>query len=64
MGANIADLFKRMAIMSEEEIAEIHPDHNRKTISSLLPRLHYYQVCVIMYLCAKFGSLFMLSCTF
>ncbi|PNT65218.1 hypothetical protein BRADI_4g39020v3 [Brachypodium distachyon] len=43
MGANIADLFQRMAIMSDEEIAEIHPDHNRKTISSLLPRLHYYQ---------------------
>ncbi|TVT97954.1 hypothetical protein EJB05_56780, partial [Eragrostis curvula] len=43
MGANIADLFQRMATMSDEEIAEIHPDHNRKSISSLLPRLHYYQ---------------------
>uniref|UniRef100_M8BCR8 quinolinate synthase n=1 Tax=Aegilops tauschii TaxID=37682 RepID=M8BCR8_AEGTA len=43
MGANIADLFKRMTIMSDEEITEIHPDHNRKTISSLLQRLHYYQ---------------------
>ncbi|VAI28881.1 unnamed protein product [Triticum turgidum subsp. durum] len=44
MGANIADLFKRMTIMSDEEITEIHPDHNRKTISSLLQRLHYYQL--------------------
>jgi len=44
MGANIADLFQRMATMSDEEIAKIHPDHNRKSISSLLPRLHYYQV--------------------
>uniref|UniRef100_A0ACD5Y5F0 Uncharacterized protein n=1 Tax=Avena sativa TaxID=4498 RepID=A0ACD5Y5F0_AVESA len=43
MGANIADLLKRMAIMSDEEIAEIHSDHNRETITSLLPRLHYYQ---------------------
>ncbi|KAK3139695.1 hypothetical protein QOZ80_5AG0388140 [Eleusine coracana subsp. coracana] len=43
MGANIADLFQRMATMSDEEIAVIHPDHNRKSISSLLPRLHYYQ---------------------
>lgn len=43
MGANIADLFKRMTIMSDEEITEIHPDHNRKTISSLLRHLHYYQ---------------------
>jgi quinolinate synthase len=44
MGANIADLFQRMATMSDEEIAKIHPDHNRKSLSSLLPRLHYYQV--------------------
>jgi len=43
MGANIADLFQRMATMSDEEIAKIHPDHNRKSINSLLPRLHYYQ---------------------
>ncbi|KAL6644140.1 hypothetical protein ACP70R_018906 [Stipagrostis hirtigluma subsp. patula] len=43
MGANIADLFQRMATMSDEEIAAIHPDHNRKSIGSLLPRLHYYQ---------------------
>ncbi|CAN6360718.1 unnamed protein product [Urochloa humidicola] len=43
MGANIADLFQRMATMSDEEIAKIHRDHNRKSISSLLPRLHYYQ---------------------
>ncbi|XP_066358625.1 quinolinate synthase, chloroplastic-like [Miscanthus floridulus] len=43
MGANIADLFQRMTTMSDEEIAKIHPDHNRKSISSLLPRLHYYQ---------------------
>jgi quinolinate synthase len=50
MGANIADLFKRMAVMSDKEIAEIHPDHNRETICSLLPRLHYYQVCVICFL--------------
>ncbi|RCV18566.1 hypothetical protein SETIT_3G311400v2 [Setaria italica] len=43
MGANIADLFQRMATMSDEEIAKIHRDHNRKSISSLLPHLHYYQ---------------------
>ncbi|EEC69118.1 hypothetical protein OsI_38036 [Oryza sativa Indica Group] len=43
MGANIADLFQRMAVMSDEEIAEIHPSHNKKSINALLPRLHYYQ---------------------
>nr|ABA97161.1 expressed protein [Oryza sativa Japonica Group]ABG21971.1 expressed protein [Oryza sativa Japonica Group] len=43
MGANIADLFQRMAVMSDEEIAEVHPSHNKKSINALLPRLHYYQ---------------------
>uniref|UniRef100_J3NCS0 Quinolinate synthase, chloroplastic n=2 Tax=Oryza brachyantha TaxID=4533 RepID=J3NCS0_ORYBR len=43
MGANIADLFQRMAVMSDEEIAEIHPSHSNRSINSLLPRLHYYQ---------------------
>ncbi|KAF0889518.1 hypothetical protein E2562_025286 [Oryza meyeriana var. granulata] len=43
MGANILDLFQRMAVMSDEEIAEIHSSHNKKSINSLLPRLHYYQ---------------------
>lgn len=44
MGANIAELFRQMANMTDEEIAEIHPSHDRNTIRSLLPRLHYYQV--------------------
>lgn len=61
MGANIVDLFQRMAIMSGEEIAEIHPDHNRKSILSLLPRLHYYQVCVIVFLTYTLGNLSSIS---
>ncbi|KAK1565415.1 hypothetical protein Q3G72_025976 [Acer saccharum] len=49
MGANIAELFKQMAMMSDEEIAEIHPKHNRNSIRSLLPHLHYYQdgTCIV-----------------
>ncbi|KAF9603114.1 hypothetical protein IFM89_033839 [Coptis chinensis] len=43
MGANIAELFQQMASMTNEEIAEIHPKHDRDTIRSLLSRLHYYQ---------------------
>ncbi|KAM7273422.1 hypothetical protein ACFE04_028086 [Oxalis oulophora] len=43
MGENIAKLFQLMTLMTNEEIAEIHPKHNRSTIRSLLPRLHYYQ---------------------
>lgn len=44
MGANIKELFQQMSKMTDEEIAEIHPGHNRDSIKSLLPRLHHYQV--------------------
>ncbi|XP_022893006.1 quinolinate synthase, chloroplastic [Olea europaea var. sylvestris] len=47
MGANIMELFQQMTIMSDEEIADIHPQHNRNTIKSLLPRLHYFQVNLV-----------------
>ncbi|KAK9733995.1 hypothetical protein RND81_04G107000 [Saponaria officinalis] len=43
MGANIAELFKQMTMMTDEEIAAVHPQHDRESIKSLLPRLHYYQ---------------------
>lgn len=44
MGANIVELLQQMTKMTDEEVAEIHPAHNRNSIKSLLPRLHYYQV--------------------
>lgn len=44
MGANIVELLQQMTKMTDEEIAKIHPKHNRDSIRSLLPRLHYYQV--------------------
>ncbi|XP_058093726.1 quinolinate synthase, chloroplastic [Magnolia sinica] len=49
MGANIAELFRQMASMSNEEIAAVHPRHDRKSIKSLLPRMHYYQdgTCIV-----------------
>lgn len=49
MGANIAELFQQMIMMTDEEIAEIHPKHNRDSIQSLLSRLHYYQdgTCIV-----------------
>lgn len=50
MGANIAELFQQMSCMSDEEIAEIHPKHDRNSIKSLLPRLHYFQVCQLLIL--------------
>ncbi|KAA8542209.1 hypothetical protein F0562_023361 [Nyssa sinensis] len=52
MGANIMELFRQMTVMTDEEIAEIHPKHNRNSIRSLLPRLHYYQdgTCIVHHL--------------
>ncbi|CAI9112788.1 OLC1v1013280C1 [Oldenlandia corymbosa var. corymbosa] len=52
MGANIAELFRQMTTMTDEEIAAVHPKHNRSTIKSLLPRLHYFQdgTCIVHHL--------------
>ncbi|XP_068640112.1 quinolinate synthase, chloroplastic-like [Aristolochia californica] len=49
MGGNIAELFRQMSIMTDEEIAEIHSGHDRSSIRSLLSRLHYYQdgACIV-----------------
>ncbi|XP_077250543.1 quinolinate synthase isoform X1 [Tasmannia lanceolata] len=49
MGANIAELFRQMVSMTNEEIAAIHPKHDRNSIRSLLPHLHYYQdgACIV-----------------
>ncbi|KAL0341602.1 UNVERIFIED_CONTAM: Quinolinate synthase, chloroplastic [Sesamum calycinum] len=44
MGANIMELFRQMTAMTDEEIAGIHPKHNRNSLKSLIPRLHYFQV--------------------
>ncbi|PSR95901.1 Quinolinate synthase [Actinidia chinensis var. chinensis] len=52
MGTNIVELFQQMAVMTDDEIAEIHPEHNQDTIRSLLPRMHYYQdgTCMVHHL--------------
>ncbi|KAJ7956155.1 quinolinate synthase, chloroplastic [Quillaja saponaria] len=52
MGANIKELFQQMTKMTDEEIAEIHPEHSRDSIRSLLPRLHHYQegICMVHHL--------------
>ncbi|KAJ9677909.1 hypothetical protein PVL29_022721 [Vitis rotundifolia] len=52
MGANIRELLQQMTTMTDEEIAVIHPQHNRDSIKSLLSRLHYYQdgTCIVHHL--------------
>lgn len=49
MGANLAELFRQMSNMTDEEIAEIHPMHDRSSIGSLLHRLHYFHdgTCIV-----------------
>ena len=42
MGGNLAELLRRMTSWSDEDIKEMHPEHNRETIKSLLPRLKYF----------------------
>ncbi|XP_010555512.1 PREDICTED: quinolinate synthase, chloroplastic [Tarenaya hassleriana] len=52
MGANLVELLQQMTLMTDEEIASIHPKHNRDSITSLLPRLHYFQegTCIVHHL--------------
>ncbi|CAH2070590.1 unnamed protein product [Thlaspi arvense] len=52
MGANIVKLFQQMTLMTDEEIADVHPKHNLDSIKSLLPRLHYFQegTCIVHHL--------------
>eukprot|EP00250_Pteridium_aquilinum_P016194 c22995_g1_i1 orf=194-2341(+) len=49
MGANLAEMFRQIANMSDEDIAGVHPLHNKQSILSLLPRLHYYHdgACIV-----------------
>lgn len=52
MGANIMELFRQMTAMSDEEVANIHPNHNSKSIKSLMSSLHYFQegTCIVHHL--------------
>lgn len=43
MGANLATIFGQMAQLSDAAIAEVHPEHDRETISGLLSRFHYFR---------------------
>jgi len=49
MGRNLAQLFTQLADMPDEEIKQLHPDHNQATIRSLLPRLKHFNdgTCIV-----------------
>jgi hypothetical protein len=52
MGGNLADLFRRLVKLGDEEIAKVHPEHNVQSVQSLLSRLHYFQdgTCIVHHL--------------
>ncbi|KAL3679389.1 hypothetical protein R1sor_022345 [Riccia sorocarpa] len=49
MGANLAQMLVQLMSMTDAEIAKVHPAHNRKTISTVLSHLQYYQdgACIV-----------------
>ena len=55
MGRNLAQMFTAMASLSNEAIAQLHPQHTQASIKALLPRLHCFQegACIVHHL---FGS--------
>ncbi|CAD7700756.1 unnamed protein product [Ostreobium quekettii] len=52
MGQNLVHLFQMLAQMSDEEIKEVHPEHNQESVRSLLPRLRHFSdgVCIVHHL--------------
>jgi quinolinate synthase len=52
MGGNLAELFRRLVQLGDEEIAKMHPAHDVASVKSLLPRLHYFQegTCIVHHL--------------
>ncbi len=49
MGENLSTLFGEFAQRSDAQIADVHPDHDRASISALLPRLHCFEqgTCIV-----------------
>jgi len=52
MGGNLAELFRRLVQLGDDEIAKMHPAHDVASVKSLLPRLHYFQegTCIVHHL--------------
>ncbi len=49
MGRNLAQLLGRLAQMTDEQVAAVHPDHTAASIESLLDRFHWFGqgMCVV-----------------
>jgi quinolinate synthase len=49
MGENLAQMLGALAQMSDEHIRRLHPEHDRQSVQSLLPRFHYFEqgTCIV-----------------
>ncbi|MEM7433782.1 MAG: quinolinate synthase NadA [Myxococcota bacterium] len=49
MGENLAAMFETMGQMSDRQIREVHPAHDRQTIRALRERFHYFEqgTCIV-----------------
>ncbi|MGB3050457.1 MAG: quinolinate synthase NadA [Polyangiales bacterium] len=49
MGDNLAHMFQSLAEMPDDQIRQLHPEHNQASIRSLLPRFHYFEqgTCIV-----------------
>lgn len=43
MGENLKKMFEQFARMEDSSIAQLHPQHNQRTLHQLLQRFHYFQ---------------------
>lgn len=43
MGENLHTLLSRLAGMTDEQVAAVHPQHTAATIRDLLPRFQYFK---------------------
>jgi len=49
MGDNLAHMFQSLAEMSDQQIRQLHSEHDQASIRSLLPRFHYFEqgTCIV-----------------
>jgi len=49
MGDNLAQMFRNLAEMPDEQIRQLHSEHDQASIRSLLPRFHYFEqgTCIV-----------------
>jgi quinolinate synthase len=49
MGDNLAHMFQSLAEMPDEQIRQLHSEHDQASIRSLLPRFHYFEqgTCIV-----------------